>query len=262
MIVGTAALAVLGTALFLAAPGRAAGSVDTMDTNMAAALAPAPPLRTTVAMPGPYAAAPAQTGGGGAAPATGYPSGVNEVVKLFKGGITADIMVSYINNSPLSFYLSADNIISLQQQGVPGPVLTAMIHRYGELQRQPGMMGGAPAPMRAQVPAQAPAPTYYSYSQDQAAAASFNAALEARAAAAAAYAPPVGVYTPPVYYEPYEPFYYPWDYAWDPFFAPVGINIGVGYGRFGGFGHGVGLGRVGGFGRVGGGAGHTAGRGR
>ena len=227
-----------------------------MDTNMAAALAPAPPLRTTVAMPGPYAPALAQPGGGGAAPVPGYPSGVSEVVKLFKGGISADIIVSYVNNSPLSFYLSADNIISLQQQGVPGPVLTAMIHRYGELQRQPGMMGGAPAPMRAQVPAQAPAPTYYSYSQDQAAAASFNAALEARAAAAAAYAPPVGVYTPPVYYEPYEPFYYPWDYAWDPFFAPVGINIGVGYGRFGGFGHGVGFGRVGGV------AGHTVRRGR
>jgi hypothetical protein len=38
--------------------------------------------------------------------APALPSGVSEVMKLFKGGIPADIMVSYINNSPLSFYLS------------------------------------------------------------------------------------------------------------------------------------------------------------
>jgi len=44
------------------------------------------------------------------------PSGVSEVMKLFEDGIPADIMVSYINNSPLSFYLSADNLISLQKE--------------------------------------------------------------------------------------------------------------------------------------------------
>ena len=54
------------------------------------------------------------------------PSGVSEVMKLFEDGIPADIMVSYINNSPLSFYLSADNLISLQKEGVPAPVLTTM----------------------------------------------------------------------------------------------------------------------------------------
>ena len=119
-------------------------------------------------------------------------------MKLFKGGIPADIMVSYVNNSPLSFYLSADNIISLQQQGVPGPVLTAMIHRYGELQRQAGMAAGAPAQAQG-VPAQAPAPQYYSYSAEDQAAANFNAALQARQALTYAYvAPPnYGIYPLP-----------------------------------------------------------------
>ena len=68
--------------------------------------------------------------------ARAWPSGVSEVMKLFKGGISADIIVSYINNSTLSFYLSADNLIALQQEGVPQQVLTAMMQRYGQLQRK------------------------------------------------------------------------------------------------------------------------------
>ena len=95
-------------------------------------------------------------------------------MKMVKGGIAADIIVSYINNSPLSFYLSADNLISLQRDDSPAPVLTAMLQRYGELQRQSGTAAGAlarapgpaPSPQYAGPPAQAPyqaaAPQYYS----------------------------------------------------------------------------------------------------
>ena len=79
-------------------------------------------------------------------------------------------MISYINTSPLVFYLSADNIISLQQQGLPLPVINAMINRYGQSQRQNSMMAGAGqtqqpqyAAPQVQVPAQAPPPQYYSY---------------------------------------------------------------------------------------------------
>jgi uncharacterized membrane protein YgcG len=179
-------------------------------------------------------------------------------MKLFKGGIPADIMVSYVNNSPLSFYLSADNIISLQQQGVPTPVVTAMIQRYGELQRRTVMAAGAPGQAPVPVPAQAPAPNYNSYAAADSSA-SFNAALQARANAfnSAYAAPPTyPVYAPapaPVYYDPYyyDPFYYP-GY---PFGGPLVFGFGFGHG--GGFGHsGVG-GHVGGFGgHVGGGGAH------
>ena len=91
---------------------------------------------TAVYLGGPWNAASAQStpaNNTGASQAPAMPSGVSEVMKLFKGGIPADIMVSYINNSPLSFYLSADNLISLQKEGVPAPVLTAMIQRNGDL---------------------------------------------------------------------------------------------------------------------------------
>ncbi|MGD0412460.1 MAG: hypothetical protein ABSC18_12260 [Verrucomicrobiota bacterium] len=178
----------------------------------------------------------------GAAQTPALPSGVSEVTKMFKGGISADIMVSYINNSPLSFYLSADNLIALQQEGVPTPVLTAMMRRYGELQRQTGMAAGAPiqvpaqaaAPQYAgapvQVPAQAPAPQYYSYDS--------YAPAPPPASYSYVAAPSYPVYGP--YY--YDPFYYPWY----PFGGPVVFDFG--FGRFGGYG-----GHWGGGGRFGGG---------
>jgi len=229
MIFGAAATTVLAAALFLTLPGRAvAGS----DTNTAPAPGPAP--------------------GAANVTLTSYPSGVTEVLKMYKGGIPADIMISYINTSPLTFYLSADNIISLQQQGVPMPVVNAMINRYGQLQRQSSMLAGAaqqqqqyPAPQaQAQVPAQAPPPQYYSYAPaDQA----VTYPVEA---------PSYPVYEPYTYYDPYyyDSFYYPGYYGWP---------VGIGFGYYGGFGHGGygrgGFGR-GGFGRGGfGGVGHVGG---
>jgi len=185
----------------------------------------------------PVAAPPAAS----AAPALALPSGVSEVLKLFKGGISADIMISYINSSPLSFYLSADNLIALQQQGLPAPVLTAMMERYGELQRQTVMAAAAPAqyqPQAAapqyatqpqyatavQVPAQAPAPEYYSYAPAQPAV--------------------VYPYVAPPVYPAYDPYYYdPSYYPWYPIGGPVVFDFGIGHfgggfgGRFGGGGH-------------------------
>jgi hypothetical protein len=175
-----------------------------------------------------------------ATPAPALPSGVSEVMKMFKGGISADIMVSYINNSPLSFYLSADNLIALQQEGLPTPVLMAMMRRYGELQRQTGVAAGAPAQVQAQAaapqyagapvqaPAQAPAPQYYSYAPAP---------------------PPVSYpYVAAPSYPAYGPYYYdPVYYPWYPFGGPVVFDFGFGhFGRFGGH---WGGGRFGGFGR-------------
>lgn len=160
VIIGTISLAILTTAGFRAAPNQAGAALD----------AKTPP-----------AAAPALA------------SGVSEVMKLFRGGTSADIIAGYVRNSPLSFYLSADNILFLQQQGLPEPVIMAMLQRYGELQRQTGMAARAAAP----VPARAPAPQYQSYAAEY-------------PAVSYPYVPPPSypVYQP--YYEPYygEPFLY------------------------------------------------------
>jgi hypothetical protein len=183
-----------------------------------------------------------------AAPAPALSPGAAEVMKLFKGGISSDIIISYINNSSSLFYLSADNLIALRQADVPPQVLTAMMQRYGDLQRRTATAAPAPAPPQApapppqqtaaapaqqppqqyvsppvQVPAQAAAPQYYSYAP----------------------APPPTVYTyvaPPGYpvYDPY-PYYDPFYYPWYPIGGPVVFDIGIGHfgggGRFGGGGH-------------------------
>ncbi len=186
----------------------------------------------------------------GAPAAPWQAAGVTEVVKMFRGGISSEVMVSWINNSPLSFYLSADNIIALQQQGVPMPVVQAMIQRNGQLGRQAtAQMAQAQVQKSATVPTQAPAPQYYSYSGDP----SFDSALASRqvnsynnyAFGPSVYAAPAPVYD---YYDPY-----PW--GWDGFY-PGAIIIGGGYG----FGHGYGGFRGGGgHGGFGGGGFHGGG---
>jgi hypothetical protein len=155
------------------------------------------------------------------------PEGVSEVLKLQKGGVSADIITHYVNNSPLSFYLSADNVIYVQQQGVPAQVITAMIQRNGDMQRQYAQAQAQSAP--AQV-AQAPVASYGYPPEDPAA--NFNNALQARAANPAYYPTPAPSY--PVYYPTYYDSYAYYPYAYD-YWPPV--VFGFGFGGYG-FGHG------------------------
>ena len=74
----------LAAALFLSLTGRATGATD---TNTAASPSPSPSVANATLL--------------------SLPSGVSEVMKMYKGGISEDILVSYINNSQMSFYLSA-----------------------------------------------------------------------------------------------------------------------------------------------------------
>jgi hypothetical protein len=64
------------------------------------------------------------------------PFGVSEVVKLYQGGIGKDVIVNYIENTVLPFHLTADGETYLQHLGMPQEVMSALIRRDGELQRQ------------------------------------------------------------------------------------------------------------------------------
>ena len=72
----------------------------------------------------------------GSAPSPALPSGAGEVMKMFKGGISKDLIIGYINTTALAYHLSADEIIHLQTMGLPQEVIKAMIERGGQLQRQ------------------------------------------------------------------------------------------------------------------------------
>ena len=52
---------------------------------------------------------------------------VNEVLKLKNAGVAEDTIVTFIQGQNINYNLSADNILSLREQGVPAAVLNAML---------------------------------------------------------------------------------------------------------------------------------------
>jgi hypothetical protein len=76
---------------------------------------------------------------------------------MYQGGINKDVILNYINNTSLSYRLSADGIIYLQSLGVPQELTKAMILRDGHLQQQQPQLQGMP-PALQQFYAQQPTP--------------------------------------------------------------------------------------------------------
>ncbi len=79
-----------------------------------------------------------------------------EVVKLANSGVDVEVMLSYVTNSMSTFNIGADEIIYLNDIGVPGIVVSAMIQRDPALQLA-AMNANAPAAQ----PAPAPGPPAY-----------------------------------------------------------------------------------------------------
>jgi uncharacterized membrane protein YgcG len=64
------------------------------------------------------------------------PYDAQEVVKMYKGGISKDVILSYINSSTLPYQLSAANLAYLQSAGVPQDITQAMIQRGDDAREQ------------------------------------------------------------------------------------------------------------------------------
>jgi hypothetical protein len=82
---------------------------------------------------------------------------VADVVRLVESGVNEEVVKSYVKNSATSYPLSADDILVLNQRGVPSEVIVAMLTRSGELraQRVSAMAAAMPLPAPAQ-----PGPVY------------------------------------------------------------------------------------------------------
>jgi cytoskeletal protein RodZ len=67
------------------------------------------------------------------APDTARPNslsyGANEIVKMYKGGVKAGVLLTYIETANLSYQLSSKEILYLSQSGVPSEIVNAMIRR-------------------------------------------------------------------------------------------------------------------------------------
>ncbi|HZR18031.1 MAG TPA: DUF6600 domain-containing protein [Verrucomicrobiae bacterium] len=89
-------------------------------------------------------------------PTTIKPTGpVGEVIKLANSGVNESVLLAYVTNSVHTFNLGAEEIIYLNDIGVPGAVVTAMIQRDQELK---GSFAAATAPPPQPEPEQMPAP--------------------------------------------------------------------------------------------------------
>lgn len=83
--------------------------------------------------------------------------GTAEVLKLVKAGVDENVLLGFIGNSTNAFHLSADDLIYLQNNGVPPDVTTAMLQRDQALRGESTAATSSPA-----IPAATNSPVYQS----------------------------------------------------------------------------------------------------
>jgi uncharacterized membrane protein YgcG len=257
--------AITATAMCLGASYVVAQAQDTSNSNVTTELSAVRVAQVNPANPS--GVFPVQGGVGPGAQAAALPYGVGEVVKMYQGGISKDIIINYINSTALPYHLTADQIIYMQTLGMPQEITKAMILRDGQLQQQ-GMHQPYPQnyPQQPMPPPSGP-PNGYGYGAGQ-----------PPPQVAAPSTPPPDVTVVGSDYPVYDAGYpYYGDYGWPyyGYYGWPGYVGGWGWGRgwggyggfrggFGGFRGGVGgfHGGVGGFhGAVGGGGFHGGGGG-
>ncbi len=115
-------------------PSVQTGAAVTTEPQAVALAEPAVPPEAGLSQPPSLeelAAAPATAVGAPKPLPSGIPSAgpVAEVIKLANAGATEGVLLSYVTNSSSTFNLAADQIIYLNDIGVPSSVITAMIQR-------------------------------------------------------------------------------------------------------------------------------------
>jgi hypothetical protein len=62
--------------------------------------------------------------------------GVGDVLKMAKAGVSAEVIKTFIEHSPIAYSLSATDIIALKNNSIPDDLTTAMVKRGTALQTQ------------------------------------------------------------------------------------------------------------------------------
>ncbi|HWF19602.1 MAG TPA: DUF6600 domain-containing protein [Verrucomicrobiae bacterium] len=151
--VGTLGLAVVGLVLLA---GRVQGQANAPADSATAEAPSAPSLiadNTAPIIPPALPPAPTTVSAAQSAPASPQPAaspvavpvapslpadiklskGATDIARFAQGGITEDVMLAYIGNSKWKFSLGSDQIVYLNDLGVSGSVVKAMIQRDSEL---------------------------------------------------------------------------------------------------------------------------------
>jgi len=149
--------------------------------------------------------------------------GLDDVVKMVQSGVATDVILTYIENSTVAYYATAEDIVQLHELGVPSQITAAMIRRGGKLRGEQAKAAKAVAV--------APAASYPSASSQamQPASVTYNYSYPAYpyyGYAAYAY-PAYSYYTYPSSYFSYSsPFYFRHYYP-HRYFYPHTIHSGI-----------------------------------
>ncbi len=129
LAVTTGATLLLGAVTGPTNTGTASGPASNPDPTVAETKESTPPV--------PSVAPPAKSSGlQKAEPSARLSFGVDEVVKMYQGGVEADVILNYVENSSVPYHLSAEEIVRLHDLGVPSPIVTALIRHGAKVQQQ------------------------------------------------------------------------------------------------------------------------------
>lgn len=88
--------------------------------------------------------------------------GVNEVVKMYRGGVKTDVLLTYIETSNFPYQLSSREILYLNQVGLPSEIVNAMIRRDHQVEvARAGANQQVQQTLAAPAPPMPPAPVSY-----------------------------------------------------------------------------------------------------
>jgi hypothetical protein len=184
-------------------------------------------------------------------------AGISEIVKMVKSDADSSVIQAYIENSPIAFYPSAEEIIYLHQLGTPPPIVSALIRHGGELRARAAQAYKENQNANAQPSSPtivAPAATYSGPTQAPSSIAAYNGYPDY------GYNYPAYSYSgyPAYSYSYWSPFYFA--YSYPRFYGFPRFRSGYSAPGFHGYVHNAGF-RAGNFRGVSPGFGHSGGRG-
>ena len=86
------------------------------------------------------------------------PSGVQEIVKLVKAGLSEEVVLAQIQRTGVGYNLSVDQIIYLHEQGVTQTEIKALLGGNQKVPTAPTVPASVPPPASTITPAVAPTP--------------------------------------------------------------------------------------------------------
>jgi hypothetical protein len=89
-------------------------------------------------------------------PAFPFSNGVEEILKMVEAGADAGAILAHIGSSPVVYRLSGEEIVALDERGVPSDIILAMVRRGAALQAQAKAEAAAAEPLAAPNPPPAP----------------------------------------------------------------------------------------------------------